>query len=136
MTVLSVNQFAGTDPALFADYLSGLGLFAPVTYASATQTLGTVPAGSIITDVLVARTTKWDAVTTFEVGKSGDTDWLVGTVAANVTGAIDSGEDGGVERIAVNKYVAGDTDIVLTLNQGAASQGAGYVVILYTEVSR
>lgn len=133
---MPIKDFLSTDPADFANELTGAVLVATVTYASATQTLGTVPANSLITQVTVVRTTAWDAVTTFEVGKSGDTDWLATTVEANVTGAVDSGEDGNAEVVAQNKVVTGETDVILTLNQGAASAGAGYVVVEYVELNR
>lgn len=119
----SVASLTGT-PQLF---------LATITYASATQTLGTVPANSIIQSIYVARTTAWDAITTFEIGKSGDTDWLVTTGEANVDGAIPSGESQDVEVISDAKAVDAATAIVLTLNQGAATAGAGYVVVVYVE---
>lgn len=106
-----------------------------VTFASATQTLVTVPANSIITSVKVVRTTAWDAITTFQVGKSGTTDWLVSTAQANVDGAITGTEEGEVEIIDVQKVVTTATAILLTLNQGAASAGVGYVIVEYTELT-
>lgn len=108
-------------------------LLATITYASATQTLGTVPANSIITSIYVARTTAWDAITTFEIGKAGDTDWLVTTVEANVDGAIPSGESQDVEVVSDAKAVDAATAVVVTLDQGAASQGAGYIALVYME---
>jgi len=131
-----LKNFQQLDPADFTDALPGMSIIAPLTYASATQTIGTVAASSVITSVYVVRTTAWDAITTFEVGKSGDTDWLATTVQANVNGAIDAGEAGGVEAISANKVVTSDTDIVVTLAQGAASQGVGYVVVNFTELVR
>lgn len=104
-----------------------------VTYTSTTFTLGTVPANSIITGVYVARTTAWDAITTFQVGKAGTTDWLVTTAEANVTGAIGAGEEQEVEAILDAKAVDTATAVVVTLNQGAASAGSGYVVLTYIE---
>lgn len=133
---MAIKDFQSTDPADFANLLTGQVIIKAITYASATQTLGTVPANSLITAVRVIRTTAWSAITTFEVGKSGDTDWLVNTTQANVTDALDSGEAGNAEVIAVNKVVTSATPIVLTLNQGAASAGAGYVVVEYVELSR
>ena len=106
-----------------------------VTYGSVTQTLITVPADSLITRVMIARTTAWDAITTFEVGKSGDTDWLADTTAANVTGAISGTEEGEVEVVDLQKVVTTATPIILTLNQGGASAGVGYVVVEYKELT-
>jgi len=136
MGTITIDKFIETDPQDFAEALEGLVLVKPITYESATQTLGTVPANSIIGPVYIIRTTAWDAITTFEVGKSGDTDWLVATGQANVDAAIDSGEDGNVEIAASYKIVTSDTDIVLTLDQGAASEGAGYVLVPFRELAR
>lgn len=108
---------------------------AAVTFASATQTLGTVPANSTIDSVKVIRTTAWDAITTFQVGKTGTADWLVSTVQASVDTAIDSGEAGNVEIIEPAKVVTTATDIILTLNQGGAAAGAGYVVVEYSTLA-
>lgn len=108
-------------------------LVAAVTYASATFTLGTVPANSLITNRYVVRTTAWNAITTFQIGKSGDTDWLMTTVQANVTGSIDSGEEQAVETVTDVKGIDTATAIVVTLNQGGATQGSGFVVVEYIE---
>jgi len=131
-------EFQETDPQDWInnllDSVSGFLLMpsAAITYISATQTIGTVPANSLIKKVHVVRTTAWDAITTFQVGKSGTADWLVGTAQANVDGAIAAGEQGAVETVEVMKVVTSATSIVLTLNQGAASAGNGYVLIEYT----
>jgi len=108
-------------------------LLATITYESATQTLGTVPANSIITGIYVARTTAWDAITTFEIGKAGTTDWLVTTVEANADGAIPAGESQDVEVVSDAKAVDAATAVVITLDQGAATEGAGYVALVYME---
>lgn len=132
----TIKKWQETDPKDFADALEGLALVKAVTFASATLTLGTVPANSVIGTCRIIRTTAWDAITTFELGKSGDTDWLVTTVQANVNGGIDAGEDGNVEAIVGDKVVSSATDIVLTLNQGAATVGVGYVIVPYKELER
>lgn len=103
-----------------------------VTFASATFTLGTIPVTAVITNIYVVRTVAWDAITTFEVGKSGTTDWLVDTATANVTGAL-GGEEQAVEVIAANVGVDTATAIIVTLNQGAATAGSGYVIAEYIE---
>jgi len=136
MTLISVERAQQIDPFDFIKAFARLGLFRSVTFASATVTLGTVPANSLITRVYVGRTTKWDAVTTFQIGKSGDTDWLATTVDSNVTGAIQSGEAGAVEAIEVNKIVSANTDVILTLNQGAAAAGVGFVSVEFQELDR
>jgi hypothetical protein len=106
-----------------------------VTFESATQTLVTVPANSLIQKVTVVRTTIWDAITTFTIGKSGTLDWLATTAQANLTAAIDAGEEGNMEVIETAKVVTTATAILLTINQGAASAGAGYVVVEYQELT-
>lgn len=128
---MSIKKFAQTDPQDFANELAGLAIWKEITFESATLTVGTVPGNSLITDAIIARTTAWDAITAFEGGKSGDTDWLFDTTAANVTGAA-----GGAEVIQVNQMVTEDTDVVLTLDQGAATEGAGFVLVRYTELDR
>lgn len=135
------NIWAHYDPENWkGDLLDSLGggkwaSRTAVTFESATQTLVTVPANSIITSVKVIRTTAWSAVTTFQVGKSGTTDWLVSTAQANVTGAIAGTEEGEVETIEPAKVVTTATAVVLTLNQGAAAAGVGYVIVEYTELT-
>jgi hypothetical protein len=106
-----------------------------ITFESATQTLVTVPANSNILRTKIIRTTAWDAITTFTVGKTGTLDWLATTVQANVTAAITGGEEGDAEVVENNKVVTTATPVILTLNQGAASAGAGYVVIEYQELT-
>jgi hypothetical protein len=125
-----------TDPADQIKATPTRTIVKRITFASATQTLGTVPANSLILSRRVIRLTKWDAVTAFEIGKQGDTDWLMTTGQANVTGNIPAGEDAGVEEVSGTKAVTSATDIVLTLNQGAATAGVGYVIVEYQELVR
>lgn len=135
------NRWGHTDPEDWkTDLLDSVGggssaSRTAVTYESVTQTLVTVPANSIITTVKIIRTTAWDAITTFQVGKSGTTDWLVSTAQANVTAALTAGEEGDVEVIEPAKVVTTATPVILTLNQGAASAGSGYVIVEYTELT-
>lgn len=131
------RDFQGTDPAVqarrLAEALGRMRLWSAIDYTTATFTLGTIPAGSTILDRRIIRTTKWNAApTTAEIGKSGDTDWLATTAQANLDGNIDEGEAGGVEVVSSQKYVASDTDIVVTLNHGSATAGAGYVEVEYS----
>lgn len=105
----------------------------PVTFATATFTLGTTPTFTVLNDLFIARTTVWDAITTFQVGKAGTTDWLCTTAQANADGAIPAGESQDVEHIALNVGVDAATPIVVTLNHGAATQGSGYVILVYTQ---
>lgn len=136
------EQFQSRDPQDWTDDLldsvpsltgSPQLLLATVTWESSTFTLGTIPANSIILDRYVARTTAWDAITTFKIGKAGDTDWLMTTVQANVDGAIPSGESQDVEVVSTAKAVDAATAVVVTLDQGAATEGAGYIALVYVE---
>ena len=135
-------HFQSRDPQDWADDLldsvptltgSPQLFLATVTFESTTFTLGTIPANSIILDRYVARTTKWDAITTFEIGKAGDTDWLMTTAQANVDAAIPAGESQDVEVVSAAKAVDAATAVVVTIDQGAATEGAGYVVLVYVE---
>lgn len=137
---LSAN-FQSKDPQNWVnDLLDSLGGYqlmpsSQITFASATQNIGSIPANSLIKTVYVIRTTAWDAITTFQVGKTGTAAWLVDTAEANVNGAIPAGEEGTVEIIDVNKVVTTTTTITLTLNQGGAAAGAGYVLIEYARLT-
>lgn len=106
-----------------------------ITFESVTQTLLTIPANSVIQKTTIIRTTAWDAITSFVVGKSGTTDWLATTVQANLTAAVTGGEEGDAEVVENNKVVTTATPILATINQGAASQGAGYVIVEYQELT-
>jgi hypothetical protein len=132
-----INQFQGTDPATynsqFGEAVGRFRLRAAITFETATFTLGTIPAGSTILERRIIRTAPWDAPPDVaEIGKSGDTDWLATTAQANLDGAIPEGEAGGVEAVSSQKYVTTDTDIIVTLDHGAATAGAGYVEVEYS----
>lgn len=131
-----ISQFQGTDPAIhnsqFGEAVGRMRLRAAITFETATFTLGTIPAGSTILDRRMIRTTAWDAAPDVaHVGQSGDTDWLMDTTQANLDGAIPDGEAAGVEVVTGQKYVTVDTDIIVTLDHGAAAAGAGYVEVEY-----
>ena len=136
-----LDEWGQRDPFDYnADLLISLGgrrwsSVTAVTFASATQTLITVPANSIILDRKVVRTTAWNAITTFEIGKDGDTDWLMTTAQADLTAAIGAGEDGEVQTNSGRKVVTSDTSVLLTIDQGAASAGAGFVIVDYQELT-
>ena len=104
-----------------------------ITFASATLTLTTVPVNSILGRVFIARTTAWDAITTFTGGKTGTLDWLWTTAQANLDGAIPAGESQDVEVINMHKAVDAATPIIVTINQGGATQGSGYIVFEFFE---
>jgi hypothetical protein len=109
------------------DTVDDLVLEVDLAYTDTTGAIGTIPAGSVITERVVIRTTPWDALTLFAVGKAGDTDWLVANHEHGLTKAGAGAEliGGGAE------YVATDTPIIATWNQGAASQGEGKLQIRY-----
>lgn len=125
---MSLRSFQQTDPA---DYVGIGAIVQKITYTDSTVTIGTLPAYSVVTQTIIARKTAWDAITTFQVGKSGDTDWLVGTTPANVTGAAGDGEV-----ISNGKMVTANTPVIVTLDQGAATQGECYVIVLFVEAIR
>lgn len=132
---MSIRDFLAMDPADQVKFMPSQVIRKKITYADATQTIGTIPANSVILSTTVVRTTKWNsAPTTFEVGKSGTTSWLMTTTQANVSGNIPSGEDAGVERREATKAVTSDTPVIVTLSQGSASAGVAYVLVEYQEV--
>lgn len=136
-----VNTWGHFDPFEWEQNLikslggGGFATRTAITFESATQTLLTIPANSIIVKTTIVRTTAWDAITTFTVGKSGTLDWLATTVQSNVTAAVTGSEEGDAEIIENNKVVTTATPIILTLDQGAAAAGVGYVVIEYQELT-
>lgn len=86
-----------------------------------------LPANSLVISVEVLRTVAWDALNNFQVGKSGDVDWLVTNFQHNLTGA--GAPD--VETISVTRWVSSATTVTVTWDQGAATQGEGSVTIQY-----
>lgn len=136
MPVISLKNRFQIDPADFIKAMFGLAIVKEITYESATLTAGTLPAYSFAPWVFIVRVTPWDVITSILVGKSGDTDWLADTDDANLTAPLPSNEDLGVEAIAINKGVLTDTDILVTINQGAASAGLAYIVIPFVELQR
>jgi len=136
-----VNTWGHADPFEWEQNLLkslGGGRFSVktvITFESATQTLLTIPANSVIQRTTIVRTTTWDALTSFTIGKSGTVDWLATTVQCNLTAAVTGGEEGDAEVVENNRVVTTDTAIVATINQGAASAGAGYVVVEYQELT-
>lgn len=135
LTSPSIKKYSQVDPKEFIDTLSGLSLRATVTHQSATQVIGKIPANSLITSVIVARTQVWNAVTTFELGKAGSTNWLFTTQEANLTGEIPAGEQGTAEIITPEKVVTAETQLTLTINQGSASQGTAFVMVNFVELN-
>lgn len=136
-----VETWGHTDPFEWEQNLIkslGGGRFSvktAITFESVTQTLLTIPANSVIQKTTVIRTTAWDAITSFTIGKSGTVDWLATTAQANLTGAVTGGEEGNAEVVENSKVVTTATPIIVTINQGAASAGAGYVIVEYQELT-
>lgn len=135
LTTSTIKDALQVDPADRVKGQPSARIIKRITTASATQTIGTVPANSIITAARVARLTKWNqAPTTFEIGKGGDTDWLMTTSQANVSGNITEGEAGDVESVGLGKIVTAATDIVVTLSHNSATAGVAWVIVEFSEL--
>lgn len=105
-----------------------LELKIPISYQSVSGVVATVPAGSVITKRLVVREVPWNIIALFAAGKSDDLDWLVQNYQHNLSLAY----PGATEITGGPLYVAAETPIVFTWNQGGATAGQGYVLIEYT----
>lgn len=106
-----------------------------ITFESATEVLGEIPANSILGTIVIARKTAWDAITAAELGDGSDTDAYAVTGDMNLTGAIPGGEDGAVEVVVLNKFIGSDTNLTLTLDQGAASEGEAFIAASVLELN-
>jgi hypothetical protein len=106
-------------------------LVAAISYTDSTGVVFTVPENCLILDAVVVRTTAWDAPPSFELGKAGDADWIINNHQHELV------EDApGVARIAGDPVrTTLETGIVATWDQGAATQGAGYLVVTYLELA-
>jgi len=100
----------------------------PISYADTSGPVATLPANCLITSRHVVRTTPWDIIALFAVGKADDLDWLVQNYQHNLSLAF----AGATEITGGPVYVAAETPLIFTWDQGGASVGAGYVVICYT----
>ena len=83
-----------------------------------------IPANNLVIARYIVRTTAWDVITTFTAVIDGNT--AVSNLQHNLTGAAPD-----VETVATPIWVTADANIVLTWNQGAAAQGAGFLVVTY-----
>lgn len=99
----------------------------PIAYTDTSGVVATLPADCLITSRQVVRTTPWDIIALFTAGKSDDLDWLVQNYQHNLSLAYAGASDitGGPI------YVAAETPLIFTWDQGGATQGEGYVVICY-----
>jgi len=100
----------------------------PIAYTDTSGVVGTLPANCLITSRQVVRTTPWDIITLFAAGKAGDLDWLIQNYQHNLS----LSPAGATEVSGGPIYVAAETELVFTWDQGGATAGAGYVVICYT----
>jgi hypothetical protein len=86
----------------------------------------TIPEHSVVTRVLVVLQTDWDALTSFQLGQSGDSDWLVTNTEHGLTGdAYDT------NIINADVVVLADTPLLMTFDQGAATRGEAYILVEY-----
>ncbi len=133
--------FQGQDPQDFVNdlidsiptILQGLAiktLKVAISYTSSSGTIGTIPANSVVLSRYAIRTTAWNALTNFQLGKSGSAEYFMTMEQANLTGAAPD-----VEAVNTPIYIVSATDVVATWNQGAASAGGGYIVIEYVELA-
>lgn len=99
-----------------------------IAYTDTTGVVATIPANSLITRRAVVRTTPWDIIALFAAGKAADLDWLIQNYQHNLSLAL----AGATEITGGPIYVAAETPILFTWDQGGATAGAGYVVIEYT----
>lgn len=100
----------------------------PISHEDTSGVVATLPANCLITSRQVVRTTAWNIITLFAAGKQNDLDWLVQNYQHNLsmTGA------GATEITGGPIYVAAETPLIFTWDQGGATVGEGYVVICYT----
>jgi len=88
----------------------------------------TLPANSLVTNVRIVRITAWDALTSFTMGKSGDADWLIANTDHGLTSSAP-----GVETIIPEAVATAATRLTAAWTQGAATEGAGYVIVEYVK---
>lgn len=84
-----------------------------------------IDSGRYIKETTVKITTPFnDIAATLEVGKSGDTDMLMGTSANDL-------QDAGIYGVTNFEVLGADTQILATLSVGTSTQGAGYILVEY-----
>ena len=101
-----------------------------------TQLISTLPAKSILYDVLVVNTIAWDGTCTINIGKAGDTDAVIAN--ANIAKTLNAvgGEDAtlrGVDLFSTNpksKYYAAETAINATVTSNGAT-GTSDVYLIF-----
>lgn len=100
----------------------------PISFEDTSGTVATLPANCLVTRRQVVRTTPWDIIALFAAGKADDLDWLVQNYQHNLSLAY----AGATEITGGPIYVAAETPVIFTWDQGGATAGAGYVLIEYT----
>jgi len=105
-----------------------LELKIPISFESVSGVVATIPAGSVITKRLVVREVPWNIIALFAAGKVDDLDWLIQNYQHNLSLAY----PGATEITGGPLYVAAETPVIFTWNQGGATAGQGYVIIEYT----
>jgi hypothetical protein len=100
----------------------------PISFEDVSGVVATLPANCLITSRQVVRTTPWNILALFAAGKADDLDWLVQNYQHNLSQAF----AGATEITGGPIYVAAETPIVFTWDQGGATAGEGYVVVCYT----
>ena len=108
---------------------------APIVYTTLSYTIGTLPAGALITDAFAVITTPFAGGTpqTLDIGVGADT---VGLATALV---ITAAGKKAADEIATSDdlYLSAATTVNATLSAGATtSAGAGYVVVQYIMANR
>jgi len=100
----------------------------PISHEDVSGVVATLPANCLVTSRQVVRTEPWNIIALFAAGKADDLDWLVQNYQHNLSLATVGATDISGGPI----YVAAETPLIFTWDQGGATQGEGYVVICYT----
>lgn len=99
----------------------------PISFEDVSGVIATLPANCLITSRQVVRTTPWNIISLFAAGKADDLDWLIQNYQHNLSLAF----AGATEITGGPVYVATETDLIFTWDQGGATAGEGCVVICY-----
>lgn len=86
-----------------------------------------IPANTLVTRRDIVETTAWDAITSFELGWSGDNDALITNAQCGLTGNDPT-------TIDIPVLITQARTATVTWNQGAATQGVGYIVLTYVRL--
>lgn len=86
-----------------------------------------LPANTLVTCRDIVETTAWDAITSFELGWSGDNDALITNAQCGLTGNDPTTVD-------IPVLITQARTVTVTWDQGAATQGIGYIVLTYVRL--